>query len=226
MTEAIQELWRTLAHIAPKALLFVCFLAGSWIIATIAGRIVRNLLLRAGFNRLIDRAGLNKMLGRSYGHELAGLLAYSAVLLIGLQLAFGVFGPNPISTLITAVIAYLPRIAVALALIVVAALIASKVRDIIAATIAGLSYANLIAGTAKAFIITLGVIAALNQVGVAVAVTQPVLIAALATIAGILIVGAGGGLIGPAQDRWERILDKAEADSKTVSVTVERTTVE
>jgi hypothetical protein len=225
MTEAIKELWRTLATIAPKAALFVAILALGWLVSRIVSRIVANLLLRAGFNRLIDRAGLNKMLGQSYGHELIGKLAYFAALLVTLQLAFGVFGPNPISTLITSVIAFLPRLVVALALVVVATTIASKVRDLIANAIGGLSYANLLATAAKAFVIALGVIAALNQVGVALTVTMPVLVAVLATAAGVIIVGVGGGLIKPAQQRWERVLDKAEAET-TTKLTVERTVVE
>lgn len=208
MSEALTELWRTLAHLAPKVVLFVLFLAGGWIIASIIGRVVRNLLLRVGFNRLIDKAGITKVLGKTYGHELVGTLAYTAVLLIALQLAFGVFGPNPISTLITAVIAFLPRLAVALALVVVAAIIATKVRDLI--TAAGILWATILARTAQVFIIGLGVIAALAQIGVASTVTLPVLVAVLATIGGILVVGVGGGLIKPAQERWETLLAEGE----------------
>jgi hypothetical protein len=229
MTDAIKELWRTLATIAPKAALFVAILAVGWLISRIIGRVVANLLLKAGFNRLLDRAGLNKMLGGSYGHELAGKLAYFGALLVVLQLAFGVFGPNPISTLITSVIAFLPKLAVALALIVVATTIATKVRDLIADAIAGISYANVLATAAKIFVIALGVIAALNQVGVALTVTMPVLIAVLATAAGILIVGVGGGLIKPAQERWERLLEATEVqvdEVTTQTLTVERTVVE
>jgi hypothetical protein len=35
----------------------------------------------------------------------------------------------------------------------------------------------------------------------------------LATVGGILIVGVGGGLIGPMRHRWERILDRAEQEA-------------
>lgn len=59
----------------------------------------------------------------------------------------------------------------------------------------------------------LGVIAALSQIGIAIAVTLPVLIAVLATVGGILIVGVGGGLVGPMRHRWERILDRAEREA-------------
>ena len=56
-------------------------------------------------------------------------------------------------------------------------------------------------------------IAALNQIGVASAVTLPVLITVLATVAGVIIVGVGGGLIKPMQHRWERMLNRAETET-------------
>jgi hypothetical protein len=234
VTDALAQLWRTLATTAPKAALFLAILAVGYVVARVISSAITRLLLRAGFNRVTDKAGLNKMMGGSYPNVLVGKLAFFSVLLIVLQLAFGVFGPNPISTLITSVIAFLPRLAVAIALVVVAGVIASKVRDLIVATIGGLSYAGVLATAAKVFVIALGVIAALSQVGVALTVTMPVLIAVLATVAGILIVGAGGGLIKPAQARWERLLEAAEAETEvdkaeattTRTLTVERTTVE
>jgi hypothetical protein len=74
----------------------------------------------------------------------------------------------------------------------------------------------LLATTASVFILGLGIIAALNQVGIATAVTTPVLIAVLATIAGIFIVGVGGGLVRPMQERWERWLTNAEVEAPRV----------
>ena len=63
------------------------------------------------------------------------------------------------------------------------------------------------------FIVGIGIIAALNQIGVATTVTMPILIAVLATIGGILIVGVGGGMVRPMQQRWERWLGRAEQES-------------
>jgi hypothetical protein len=47
-------------------------------------------------------------------------------------------------------------------------------------------------------------------------VTTPVLIAVLATVAGILIVGVGGGLVRPMQARWETWLDRAAAETQVI----------
>ena len=210
MTDALKDLWHTLATVAPKALLFVAILAVGFFVARLVSSVVTKVLLRAGFNRLVDKAGLNRVLGRTYPNVLVGKLAFYAVILLVLQAAFGVFGPNPVSALITSVIAFLPRLAVAIALVVAAGVIANHVRTFITDTIAGLSYANVAATLAQVFIVGLGVIAALGQVGVALTVTLPVLVSVLGTLAGVLIVGVGGGLIKPMQERWESYLTKAE----------------
>ncbi len=105
----------------------------------------------------------------------------------------------------------------AIVIVVVAAAIASAVKDIISGALGGLSYGRLLATVASAFILGLGIIAALNQIGVATAVTTPVLIAVLATIGGILVVGVGGGLIRPMQSRWESWLARAEQESRTIA---------
>jgi hypothetical protein len=126
------------------------------------------------------------------------------LLLITLQIAFGVWGPNPISDLLTAIVAWLPKAAVAIIIVVVAAAIARAAKDFIGSALGGLSYGNVLANIASVFIWALGVIAALNQIGVATTVTTPVLIAVLATV--------GGGLIGPMQQRWEGWLGRAERE--------------
>ncbi|MEV7773707.1 hypothetical protein [Kitasatospora sp. NPDC086791] len=135
------------------------------------------------------------------------------ILLMALQPAFGVFGPNPISVMIHSVVAWLPRAIVAVVIVVVAMAIANGVRDIVGNSLSGASYGRAVATTAWSFIVALGVIAALGQVGIATAITTPLLIAVLATITGVLVVGVGGGLIMPMRQRWERWLDSAEQET-------------
>jgi hypothetical protein len=114
-------------------------------------------------------------------------------------------------------VAWLPRAFVAVVIVVVAAAMAAAVKDIIANALSGLSYGRLLANIASVFILGLGVIAALNQIGVATTVTTPILIAVLATIAGILIVGVGGGLVRPMQHRWEAWLERASRETQAIA---------
>ena len=64
--------------------------------------------------------------------DLTARLVVFAFLLFVLQLAFGIFGPNPVSDLIAGVIAWLPKLFVAVVIVVVAAAIAGWVHDLIA----------------------------------------------------------------------------------------------
>lgn len=206
------DLWHTVATTAPKALLFAAILAAGYFVARLVRTGTAKALLHTRFNTLVDKARLSHLIPGGHAHTLAAKLAYAAVLLVVLQLAFGVFGPNPVSALITSVISYIPRVVVALAIVVVAGVLASHAKSLIYSAIGGLSYGRAAAQAASVGVTALGVVAALGQVGVAAAVTQPVLIAVLATISGILIVGVGGGLIKPAQQRLDDWLAFAEAE--------------
>jgi hypothetical protein len=215
---ALTDMWRSVLLFVPKALAFIAILVIGYFIAKFVRKLVDRVLERVGFDRAVERSGLGRTMARARydASDILARLVYYAVLLFTLQLAFGVWGPNPISDLISAVISWLPRAFVAILIVVVAAAIAAAVRDLITGALGGLSYGRLIANVVSIFIIALGVIAALNQVGIATTVTTPVLVAVLATIAGILIVGVGGGLVRPMQQRWERWLERMATESAVI----------
>jgi hypothetical protein len=219
VSDAVGDALRSVMLFLPKAVAFLAILVAGWLIAKAALKIVEKVLERVGFDRAVERGGIRRALSRSRydASDIVAKLVYYALLLFTLQLAFGIWGPNPISDLLGAVIAWLPRAFVAIVIIVVSAAIASAVKDIISGALGGLSYGRVLATTASVFILGLGVIAALNQIGVATAVTTPVLIAVLATIGGILVVGVGGGLIRPMQSRWEGWLTRAEQESQLIA---------
>jgi hypothetical protein len=203
----------------PKALAFVAIVIIGWLIAKAVRKLVDKVLERVGFDRVVERGGVKTALAKSKydASDIVAKLAYYAIILFTLQLAFGVFGPNPISALLTSVIAWLPNAVVAIVIVVVASAIAKGVKDLIGNALGGLSYGKVLANIASVFILGLGIIAALNQIGVATTVTTPILVAILATVAGIAIVGVGGGLIKPMQARAEQWLSKAEDESRTIA---------
>lgn len=182
------------------------------------GKAVAKLLQRVGFDRAVERGGIKKALESSKfdASDIVAKIVYYALALFVLQLAFGVFGPNPISDLLTSIISFLPALIVAIIIIVIAAAIAAAVKTLIQATLGGLSYGKALANAASIFILFLGVVAALNQIGVATSVTTPVLITVLAIVGGVIVVGAGGGLIKPMQARWESYLTKAEEEAPKI----------
>jgi hypothetical protein len=211
--QGLDEAWTQVTTFVPKLVAFVVILLVGWLLAKALARGADLLLTRTGFPRLIERAGLGGALTRARV-DVAGLivrLVFYFVLLIALELAFGVFGTtNAVSLLLNQIIGYLPRIVVAILLVVVAAAIARAVRAVVVATLGGRVYGSAVGTGVYGFLLGLGIVAALNQLGIATSVTMPVLIAVLATIGGILVVGVGGGLVRPMQDRWQRWLTSAE----------------
>lgn len=215
MRDAVQNGLNTLAVFVPRLIGFLLILVVGIILAKLIAKAIGKLLERVGFDRAVERGGVKRALERSKldASDVVEKLVYYTLLLFVLQLAFSVFGPNPVSDLIERVIAFLPGLIVAIVIVVVAAAIAAVVKSIIESTLGGLSYGKVLAGIASAFILFLGITAALEQVGVATAITTPVLVAILATIGGVIVVGVGGGLVRPMQQRWESYLSKAEAEA-------------
>jgi small-conductance mechanosensitive channel len=215
VSQSFQNLLDTVVHAIPKILIFLVILVVGWIIARVLMQAVVMLLQKINFDRFVERGVVGEALSRS-NYSASGLIAkviYYIVLLVTLQLAFGVFGTNPISTMLNAVVGWLPKAVVAIILIVVGSAIAKVVKDLITGAIGGLSYGRFVASVASIAIIAVFAIAALNQIGIAAAVTQPILITVLATIGAILAIGVGGGLVRPMQSRWERMLNAAEQET-------------
>ncbi|MBF4577581.1 hypothetical protein [Frondihabitans sp. VKM Ac-2883] len=199
----------------PKLLLFLVILIVGLIVAKLISKALSKLLEKVGFDRLVERGGVKKALENSKldASDIIAKILYYALVLFVLQFAFGVFGPNPVSDLLAAIIGFLPKVIVAIIIVVIAAAIAAAAKTLIQGTLGGLSYGKVLANIASLFILFIGATAALNQIDVATTVTTPILITVLATIGGVIVVGAGGGLIKPMQARWESYLTKAEEEA-------------
>ncbi|MFL5880690.1 MAG: mechanosensitive ion channel family protein, partial [Actinomycetota bacterium] len=207
----VSSAWSNVITFVPKLAAALVIILVGYLLAKVVASVLDKVLERVGFDRAVERGGVKQALARSKydPSDIIAKLAFWLLFLVSLQIAFGVFGPNPISDLLTGIIAFLPRAFVAIVIVILAAAIAAGAKSLVENTLGGLSYGKVLANVAGVFILGLGIIAALNQVGIATTVTTPVLIAVLATIAGILVVGVGGGLVRPMQSRWERYLATA-----------------
>lgn len=211
----ITNAWDKVITFVPKFISFLIILIIAYIVARVISTIVDKVLQRVGFDRLVERGGIKAALARSKydASDIVGKIIYYAVLLVGLSMAFGVFGTNPISTYLRSIVAFLPKLLVAILIIIVAAAVAKAVKDLITNMMGGLSYGSLLGTVASTFILVLGVIAALDQLEIARRVVDAVLYAGLAALVGVTVVGVGGGLIRPMQTRWENALGRLEDEA-------------
>ncbi|MGH3519576.1 MAG: mechanosensitive ion channel family protein [Haloechinothrix sp.] len=214
LKDGLGQAWGLVATFVPKFIGFLIILLIGWLIAKAIAKGLTLVLNKLGFSNLIEKTGLSGTLRQS-NLDATGIIAklvYYFILLIALQLAFGVFGPtNPVSALLNDVIAFLPRVVVAIVLLIVAAAIAKVVRDLLASALAGRGAAGLLGTIAYWLIVSFG-IAALNQIQVATTVTTPVLVTVLATIGGVIVVGFGGGLIKATSEKWPGWLGNLEGE--------------
>ncbi|MFD5215556.1 hypothetical protein [Microbacterium sp. NPDC058345] len=217
-----------IGHFILQLIVFLIILLIGWLIAKSIAKGLEYLFKRLGFHRLLDKAGISRLLAPTGIDPLTLVvkLVYYFILLIALLLALGAFGPsNPVSGIVEEIIGWLPRVLVAIVIVIVVAAIANFVGDIMRPALAKFRFGALLTRIVTISIIVMGVIAALNQIGVAVTVTMPILIAVLAALVGIAIVGIGGGLIEPMRRRWEKWLGAMESEIASPSAPAATTSV-
>jgi hypothetical protein len=212
------EAWATIATFVPKLVAFLLILLVGWFIAKAIARILDRILERIGFDRWVERGGVKKALERSRydASDLLSKILYYVIVLFVLQLAFGVFGPNPISDLIAGVIAYLPKVFAAIVILVVGSAIAAAVKEIVEASLGGLDYGRILAIGASTAILVLAIFAALDQLEIAPAIVQGLFYAILAIVVGSAVVAIGGGGIPTMRRYWERTANRAEEESTAI----------
>jgi Conserved TM helix len=216
--DGLGDAWASMATFLPKLVGFLLILIIGYFIAKAIANILDKVLERVGFDQAVERGGVGKALESSKydASSILGKIVFYALFLFVLQLAFGVFGPNPISDLIRGVIAYLPNVFVAIVIVVIGAAIAAALKEVIEAALGGLSYGRALAFTASTLVLAVAVFAALDQLNIAPNIVNGLFYALLAIIVGSAVIAIGGGGIKTMGQYWERAAQKAEQESSSI----------
>jgi Conserved TM helix len=208
----IENAWSNVATFVPKLAAALLILLTGWFVAKAIASILNRVLERVGFDRVVERGGLRQALARSKydPSDILAKIVYWTIMLFVLQLAFGVFGSNPISDLLRGLIAYLPNIFVAILIIVIAAAVARAVTDLLANPLSAMEGGQLIARGAGIAILVFAAFAALDQLQIAPRIVTGLWYAILAAVVGSLIVAVGGGGIRTMQHYWDQTANRAE----------------
>jgi len=215
---AVTDGFRTIATFIPKLIGFLLILIIGYFIAKVISKVVAKLLQKVGFDKAVERGGIKKALAKSNydASDIVAKIVFFAIFIPVLSAAIGQLGIAALEAPLAAFITLIPKILVAIVLVVIGAAIAGALKKLITDALGGLSYGSALGTAASALVLVLFVKAALDEVGIATNVTSAVLYTVLATIAGVTIVGVGGGLIGPMQSRWEQNLSKASQESTNI----------
>lgn len=216
--QGLGDAWTNVATFLPKLVGFLIILIVGYFIAKVLARIISGVLERVGFDRAVERGGIKTALQKSKydaSDILAKIVFYVGMLFV-LQLAFGIFGPNPISDLLKGVIAYLPNVFVAIVIIVVGAAIAAAVKEIIEASLGGLSYGRALAFAAGTAVLVIAAFAALDQLEIAPTIVNGLFMALLAIIVGSAVVAVGGGGIRTMGRYWEKAAQRLDEEGSNI----------
>lgn len=218
-SEGIENAWNNVAEFVPKLVAAIIIFLIGWFIARVLRNISHRILTALRFDHWVDRAGIGAPLERA-GYADSGLLLariiYWAILLLTLQLAVDTFGDSAIQDALDGIVAFLPRLLVALVIIVITGAIAVRVRELVEGLAGGLDYGETLARIAAAAVWVVGIFAALDQVQVAEDVVATLFSAIVATIGLILVIMFGVGGINAARDRfWPSVFDRVAGTNRT-----------
>ncbi len=208
----LEEAWENVVTFAPKLLGFFLILLIGFFIAKLLSRLADALLERVGFDGWVERGTLKTAFGRAKTEpsDVIAVIVFWAIFLITLQLAFGIWGPNPITDLIEGIIDYLPNVIAAVIILVIAGAIAKVVTDVLTAALGAVTGGEWIARVAGIAILVLGIFAALDQLEIAPAIVTGLFYALLVVVAGTLVVSFGVGGIPLARRYVEQWAGRAE----------------
>jgi prepilin signal peptidase PulO-like enzyme (type II secretory pathway) len=208
----VSSAWSNVITFVPKLAAALLIILVGYLLAKVIASVLNRVLERVGFDRAVERGGINQALARSKydPSDIIAKLAFWLIFLVSLQIAFGVFGPNPISDLLQGLIAYLPNVLVAIVIVVVAAAIAKAVTDLGASLLSSVSGGPVLAKGAGIAVLVFGAFAALDQLQIAPRIVTGLWYAILAIVVGSAVVAIGGGGIKTMQRYWERATTTAE----------------
>jgi hypothetical protein len=184
----------------PRLLGALVILFIGWLIAKAVEALVSRGLRAVRFNQVADRAELDQFLDRA-GVRLdpaavVGKLAYWFLFLSFIGAAFNALGLTQVNALIDQIVAYLPNVVVALVVLLVGALLAQFVANLVrgASGTARLGDPGLLSGLARAAVLTFAVLIALNQLQIGAAIVNTLFVASVGmlALAGALAFGLGG----------------------------------
>ncbi|OGD69303.1 hypothetical protein A2996_01940 [Candidatus Campbellbacteria bacterium RIFCSPLOWO2_01_FULL_34_15] len=216
LAQSFQDLWLGVISFVPNLVIAIIIFIAGWVVGSLLGRVVSqivkslkvdNALRSAGTESLLNRAGFRLNSGKFLG----GLVKWFVIVAF-LVASFDVLGLDQVNDFLQQVVLlYLPRVIVAVLILLVAALIAEAMESLVkgSAKAAEVKSANFLGNVTKWAIWVFAILMALYQLGVAAAFVQTLFtgfVVALALASGLAF-GLGG------KDSATKVLKKLEGEN-------------
>jgi hypothetical protein len=208
----IAEAWTQIAALTPRIVAALAIVLAGVLVATLLRRVARQVLTTVRFDRAVEAAGVRPAT-EATGYEPSGLVAgivYWVALLVSFQLAAETLGAATLSAALGGLVAYLPNVLVAVAVLVIALALARFVAGAVEANIGEVG-----GRVARWSIIGFGAFAALSQLQIAEPIVNALFYAAVATVGATAVIAFGVGGIPVAREALGRLTRRSDAAERT-----------
>lgn len=207
VSNGIQEAWQDVITFVPKFIGALVILFVGWLLARIIYRGASRLLQGMGLDRLLERAGLGERIKAAEitAADLVARAIYWFLLLVVLLLAAQTLEVDHLSSLLSALISYLPLVVVAIIIVIVASAIGAFLAEVSTPWSRDHSI-RWLPEVARWMVIGFGALAALNTLNIAEEIVNTLFIAVVSTVGISIAIAFGVGGIPVARKWWEKIL--------------------
>lgn len=207
ISSGLQEAWQDVITFVPKFLGAVVILFVGWLLARVVHRGAVRLLQGVGLDKILERAGLSERMKAANitAADLVARVTYWFLLLVVLLLAAQTLEVQHLSDLLSALIAYLPLVIVAVIIVIVASAVGAFLAEVATPWSRDHSI-RWLPEAARWMVVGFGALAALNTLNIAEEIVNTLFIAVVGTVGVTLAISFGIGGIPAARRWWERIL--------------------
>lgn len=215
-TQSLQNVWLGVANLVPNLVIAIIIFAIGWILAVLIEKLVEHLFKALKVDAALKSAGLEEIVKRA-GHNLnsglfVGALIKWFIIVVFLIASFDVLGLRQVTAFLSEVVNYLPRVIVAVLILMVAVVVANAMQKLVLASskATNIKSAQLMGKITKWAIWIFAILTALFNLGIAPSIIQTIITAVFA--GGALALGLAFGLGGKdaAQKMIEKTVDHLE----------------
>ena len=198
--QALSDLWYGFIGFMPKLIGAVIIFVIGWLIAVWFGKLVAEILKRIKFDKIFEKTKWDeaikkadiKMTMSGFG----GVLVKWILVIVFLLAAVEILGMSQFAGFLKDIIAWIPNVIVAVAILIVAVIVADILEKLVKTMVSKIAVrnVNLIGGVVRWSIWVFAILAALSQLGIGSDIIQILVtgFVALIAISGGLALGIGG----------------------------------
>lgn len=190
LTEAVTTSLTQIIAYLPTVILALLLLGLGYVLAKVVSIVVTRLLQLMGFDRLLSRTAMQTLLERSgtkqKSSEILGMIGFWIIFLVFLIKASDTLSLTMVSDALTGIAYYIPKIGIAVLVLILGLIAANFVRELITMTCssAGITHGTMVAQAVYVAVVLLIVVTAIDALGIDTALLNNTIVILLAGLIG------------------------------------------